>query len=53
MSLICCKSCDRVIDSDADPDCFVETGNMRRLHKETVLCEPCREERSKQEEIEP
>ncbi len=43
MSICVCEHCDRFIDSDDDPDCFVETGNMRRLHCTTVMCEPCRE----------
>jgi hypothetical protein len=44
MSMVCCEKCDRLIDSDEDGDCFVEIGNMRRLHKEVVWCEWCREE---------
>jgi hypothetical protein len=43
MSMILCESCDRLIDSDDDPDCFVEVGNMRRMTSTMVLCEPCRE----------
>ena len=43
MSMCVCESCDRYIDSDDDPDCFVEVGNMRRLHQTKVMCEPCRE----------
>lgn len=43
MSIIICESCDRMIDSDDDPDCFVEVGNMRRMHQTAVYCEPCRE----------
>ncbi len=33
-----------MIDSDDDPDCFVEVGNMRRYHVTKVLCENCRED---------
>jgi hypothetical protein len=45
MSMVICEDCERQIDSDDDPNCFVETGNMRRLHETTVLCENCRERR--------
>jgi uncharacterized protein with PIN domain len=45
MSMVICEDCDAPINSDDDPGCFVETGNMRRLHEETVLCENCRERR--------
>lgn len=50
MSMCRCDGCDRLIDSDDDPDCFVEVGNMRRLHKEIILCEPCREKHYEREE---
>ena len=40
-----CVDCDRLIDTDDDPDCFLEIGNMRRLHKTEIVCEPCRERR--------
>jgi len=50
MSMICCEACDRLIDSDIDTDCFVEVGNMKRLHKEVVWCEWCREEKMTEEE---
>jgi len=50
MSMICCEACDRLIDSDMDVDCFVEVGNMKRLHKEVVWCEWCREEKMTEEE---
>jgi ribosomal protein L37E len=43
MSMVICERCDAPIDSDADPGCFVETGNMRRLHETTIMCESCRE----------
>ena len=36
MSMVICEKCDRLIDSDDDPDCFVETGNMRRLHQTVI-----------------
>ena len=37
------ERCDALFDSDDDPDCFVEVGNMRRLHKTEIVCEWCRE----------
>ena len=43
MSMVMCSRCDALIDSDDDPECFVEIGNMRRLHKTIVLCESCRD----------
>lgn len=49
MSMIRCEGssngCCELIDSDADPECFVEVGNMRRLHSTKVLCVACRDER--------
>jgi len=49
MSMIVCERCDRYIDSDDDPDCFVEVGNMRRLHQTKVLCEFCRDKLEQEE----
>ena len=43
MSMARCEGCDRIFDTDEDPDCFVEVGNMRRLHKTVIRCEWCRE----------
>lgn len=43
MSMVHCDGCESYIDSDEDPDCFVEVGNMKRLHKEVVWCGSCRE----------
>ena len=45
MSMCVCQQCDAYIDSDDDPDCFVEVGNMRKLNQTIVLCEICREKR--------
>lgn len=45
MSMDRCSGCDRPIDTDDDPECYVEVGNMRRLHKTICLCEFCRDER--------
>ena len=52
MSIIVCESCDAYIDSDFDCDCFVEVGNMRRLHQTKVLCERCRDEYFAKQEAE-
>jgi hypothetical protein len=43
MSIITCDRCDRYIDSDRDPDCFVEVGNMRAQTRNAVWCETCRD----------
>lgn len=45
MSMVICEGCDAPIDSDDDGECFVEVGNMKRLHKTIILCETCRERR--------
>ena len=41
MSMCVCERCDRYIDSDDDPDCFIE--NPYDSKDTTILCEPCRE----------
>jgi len=43
MSMVICSRCDALIDSDDDPECFVEVGNMRRLNQTVVMCENCRD----------
>lgn len=45
MSMAKCKDCDRVFDTDEDPDCFIEVGNMRRMNWTEIVCEPCRDKR--------
>ena len=52
MSMVICEDCDASFDSDDDPDCFVEIGNMRRMNKTIVLCENCRGRREDQLEYE-
>ena len=52
MSIVVCEKCDAYIDSDFDCDCFVEVGNMRRLHKTEVMCERCRDEWYREQEAE-
>ena len=41
MSIIVCDRCNAYIDSDDDPDCFIE--NPYDSKDTTILCEPCRE----------
>lgn len=50
MSIIMCERCNHRIDSDYDAECFVEIGNMRRLHQTIVLCEACRDKMAEEEE---
>jgi hypothetical protein len=50
MSMIRCEHCDRVFDSDADPDCFVENPGLPGRMGDEVLCEWCREKRAEQDE---
>ncbi len=50
MSWITCQGCGSSINSDDDPDCFVEIGNMRRLHQTAVLCDRCRQRRQDEED---
>lgn len=42
MSMIACQSCGAFIDSDIDPDCFVEVPRLNL--EDRVWCESCREE---------
>jgi hypothetical protein len=39
MSMVICRGCDRLFDSDDDPDCFVEVG----IRCTQIQCESCRE----------
>jgi hypothetical protein len=41
MSMVRCDQCSRAIDSDDDPDCFIE--------EDRVLCESCRDEQEEEE----
>jgi hypothetical protein len=43
MSMDTCQLCGRIVDTDDDPDFYVELGNMRRLHKTIGLCDLCRD----------
>ena len=42
MSMILCDDCSAYINSDDDPECFVEVGNMKRLNFTKIMCEDCR-----------
>lgn len=41
MSIVICDRCDCWVDSDDDPECFIE--NPYDSRDTTILCEPCRE----------
>ena len=43
MSMIKCDGCDRIFDSDEDPDCFIEEDYADK-QPARVICETCREE---------
>lgn len=44
MSMVNCTRCDRYIDSDDDPDCFVDDPrHSLKGNVEIILCEPCRD----------
>lgn len=45
MSMIRCEQCERLIDSDDDPECFVENPGLPGAMGDEVLCEWCREKR--------
>lgn len=40
MSMIRCDRCAQIIDSDDDPECFVENPGCR--YGDRVICEACR-----------
>ena len=42
MSMDRCYDCQQIFDTDDDPKCWVEIGNMRRLNKCVPICEACR-----------
>ncbi len=50
MSMVMCERCDRFIDSDDDPDCFVENPGLPGAMGDEVLCEWCREKREAEQE---
>jgi hypothetical protein len=53
MSMIRCDRCSRLIDSDDDPECFVQVIDHGDdgATKDAVLCEPCREKQLRDEEL--
>jgi hypothetical protein len=52
MSILRCDKCGDPFDTDDDPDCLVEVGNMRRMHKEESWCERCRNQAIEEAETE-
>jgi hypothetical protein len=50
--MVICKDCGRLFDSDADPDCFVEVGNMRSMNWTETVCRSCRDAREERAEHE-
>ena len=44
MSMVMCEQCETLIDSDDDPDCFVEVLVKRNQHVEEIYCRACRQE---------
>jgi len=51
MSMIRCDWCERLIDSDGDPDCFIH--DFEGMLKDEVLCEWCRDKREREQNDEP
>jgi len=49
MSMCICDSCSRSVDSDDDPDCFIDTSPTTTA----CLCEWCREENEEETESAP
>lgn len=52
MSVCRCDKCSDLIDSDNDPDCFIEdlTGHLGR---DRIICETCRESEDDEIHAEP
>ena len=54
MSMVICNGCDNMIDSDADPECFVGAYEPKRFKcvpdSDHVLCEWCRDQYEEDEE---
>lgn len=40
MSMVLCDECEKLIDSDDDPACFIEKSKLQTL----VICEWCRDD---------
>ena len=53
MSMCVCYRCSAYIDSDDDPECFVQVLDYGDdgATKDAVLCEPCREKQLRDEEL--
>lgn len=52
MSITRCHDCERTIDTDLSPCHWIELGNMRRMHHEVSVCEPCMIDRDAAREAE-
>ena len=51
MSLMCCAECDALVDTDAEPESFVEIGPWKHGYSNFIcLCTECRELREMEEE---
>lgn len=55
MSMIQCDDCEKIFDSDEDPDCFVTwpdyfPADRRGAVTDCVVCEPCRERQWEQQQ---
>jgi len=53
MSWVTCQDCGMFVNSDCDPDVFLEVGNWipgKGGYKTEIVCEHCREEREAEAE---
>jgi len=48
MSCVRCDSCGDIVDSDSDPDCFIE--HLGTKLPDSIACEPCREDMELEQE---
>lgn len=53
MSMTICSGCHLHFDSDSDPECFVEIGDMKRRTSTIILCESCRDEHQAEQDYAP
>lgn len=52
MSIDRCHDCSTLVDTDDEPEAYIEIGNMRRMTWTICVCRPCRERREDQDERE-
>ena len=50
MSWMKCHDCEHLVDTDADPDCWIEIGNMRRMTEDVAVCLSCRDAREMEDD---